>query len=100
MLPDIPKNEYKRLYRIIITFPNIGKLRGNHILAVASIIGIVPLKIYIWVIGRADKTLEMLEKNSNLPERDVAMKNIRYLTEVVTGIPIHYIRGGKMLFVS
>lgn len=93
--------EYKTLHRKFKILPEIGNLMANHMLVVASIIGIVPLKSYKWVIGGVEREMKMLENIFlNLPDRNIVMENIRYSTEVVIRHKIHSVRGRGTSYVS
>ena len=44
--------------------PEVGNLKANHMLAIASIIGIIPLEMYKWVVGGAERGMKILEEIS------------------------------------
>ena len=60
-LNKIDGNDYKRLHTIVKKLPQIGNLRANHVCAIASIIGIIPLSMFHYIIGGSTKGIELLE---------------------------------------
>lgn len=72
--------EYDRLHHHIIgNIPSIGELFSNHVIGIASLIGIVPLSAYPMVTGGANKFIEIIEDvfiNQQLPLKDVILENV------------------------
>ena len=54
---NITKDDYTKLHRALKSLPRIGTLRANHIIAIAAIVGIVPLKMFNWVEGGAERAM-------------------------------------------
>ena len=92
----VEENDYIRLHKCIKILPKIGNLRANHVCAIASIVGIIPLCMYQWIMGGADKGIKLLEKTiGTLPSSETVIQNICFGTEVVTGEKICSTRGGE-----
>ena len=92
----VEKKNYTRLHQSVKKLPNIGTLRSNHILGISAIVGIIPFTMYTWVVGGAEKAMNLLVKKFiNLPDREQMLENIRYLAEIVTKNMIHCVRGGE-----
>ena len=87
------KETYNRLYRRILKIPGIGELATNHVIGVATIVGLVPLSYFPLVNGGADKFYEGLEdfykaqneqeddpsNHYHLPPKTDVVENVGYL---------------------
>ena len=77
---------YKRLLKTIQTIPSIGVLFANHVIGIASVVGIVPLELYSYIDGGASKFYTRLKRefpNEKLPPKEDVINNIRYMAEMV-----------------
>ena len=70
-------------------------MRANQIIWITSIIGIVPLKICKWAIGGAAKAMVLFFLFFNLPDRETAMENVKYLTGTVIWCNVYSIRSSE-----
>ena len=74
----------------------IGPLSANHMLAIASIVGIIPLNMFNFVMeGAAEGMQKIRSRFRDLPTEDEVVANIRYLCENETGEKITSMRGGE-----
>ena len=79
--------------------PEIGPLSTNHFIGVASIVGILPLKLFVMMRGGASKFFDELEDHFNnqnkkeldpnkhykLPKRETIQENITHLIKTTMG---------------
>ena len=92
--PDM--EDYKNLFRACKKMKGIGPLSANHMLAIASIVGIIPLNMFNFVMeGAAEGMQKIRSRFRDLPTEDEVVANIRYLCENETGEKITSMRGGE-----
>ena len=90
------KEEYKKLFRACKKIKGIGTLAANHMLGIGSIVGILPLQIFEFVMDGAEEGMEQISKTiPNLPEEETVAENIKYMCETVTKKRINSARSGE-----
>ena len=84
-------------------------MAANHVIGVASVVGILSLDLFLFVHGGAKKFYNDMEKYFNiqnqlnpdpnkhyvLPEKDIVIENVRYLVQEVLGYKYIVQRNGK-----
>ena len=96
-LEKVTQDDYHRLRMSIQEIPSIGSLFSNHVIGIASLVGIVPLKLFAMVEGGANKFYKKLKDtfpNDTLPPQEEVITNVRYMAEAIFDRFIT-IRGGE-----